>query len=166
MQTPKCWWVCLKTSKMLTFSEAESSLKNHTFSSKVKCPISVKRVKHFLVRKVPFCSISAGRRRKEELMKQYSKMLTFSQIEFLILVNFDVWSLIRCWSVILSKSDLSIFDLIKLIDLKWSLISWSWEFMILVHFAKVIFWSWSLICRVQNFLILVRRKPSLLKVWI
>ena len=91
-----------------------------------------------------------------------SKILTFSQAELLILVIFDVWSLILRWSVIFSKSDLSIFDLIKLCDLKWSLISWSGEFTILVHFVKVIFWSWSLICRVQNFLILVRRKPGLL----
>ena len=52
-----------------------------------------------------------GRTLKKRRMKQYSKMLIFSQIELLILVNFDVWFLIRCWSVILSKSDLSIFDL-------------------------------------------------------
>ena len=40
-----------------------------------------------------------------------SKILTFSQAELLILVIFDVWSLILRWSVIFSKSDLSIFDL-------------------------------------------------------
>ena len=52
-----------------------------------------------------------------------SKMLTFSNWTFDLLVNFDVWSLIRCWSVILSKIDLSIFDL------------WSHQ----THWSEVIF---------------------------
>ena len=47
-QSWKCWLNCLRTSKKLTFTQAERSRKNHFFSSKVKCPISVKRGEHIL----------------------------------------------------------------------------------------------------------------------
>ena len=89
-QSWKCWLNCLRTSKKLTFTQAERNCKNNLFSSKVKCPISVKRVEYFLVRKVPFSYNLAGCRRKEEWRNiekwwlncfRTSKMLTFSQAE-------------------------------------------------------------------------------------
>ena len=52
-QSWKCWLNCLRTSKKLTFTQAERNCKNHLFSSKVKCPISVKRVEYILTTK-PF----------------------------------------------------------------------------------------------------------------
>ena len=76
-------------------------------------------------------------------------------------VKFDLWSFVDPWSFQKVIFWSLIFDPSWRVDPQWSLICWSAEFTILDQFSKWSFDLESLICGVQNFLILVRRKPSL-----